>query len=64
MLIGTSALMLNAPTDNFWVMLNKEHFNHLCSSGKDLSRPILLTDITGATLYFYRVSQIKVFITY
>ena len=40
--------MVQAPSDNFWVVLSKAHFNSLVSeSGKDIHKPLLLTEITG-----------------
>ena len=43
--------MVQAPSDNFWVLLSKAHFNTLVSeSGKDIHKPLLLTEITGSCL--------------
>ena len=48
-ILGASALVVQAPSDNFWVLLSKANFNNLVS-GKDTFRPLLLTDITGLRL--------------
>ena len=48
-ILGASALVVQAPSDNFWVLLSKANFNNLVS-GKDTFRPLLLTDITGLCL--------------
>jgi len=49
---GASALVVQAPSDNFWVLLSKAHFNTLVSgTGKDLHKPLLLTEITDGKIF-------------
>jgi len=46
---GASALVVQAPSDNFWVLLSKAHFN--TGSGKDTHKPLLLTEITDGKIF-------------
>ena len=38
---------MTTPSDNFWVLLNKNQFNHLVEFGKDSPKPMLLRDVKG-----------------
>ena len=40
-------MIVQAATDNFWILMNKNHFNTLVESGKNMSKPVLLKDIAG-----------------
>ena len=48
---GASPLIVQAPSDNFWILMNKTHFNDLVESGKNSPRPLLLKDIKGFILF-------------
>ena len=58
---------MTTPSDNFWVLLNKNHFNSLIKSGKDSPKPMLLKDIKGLIFFFcsrgsnYLLSDGKIF---
>ena len=43
-------MIVQAPADNFWILLNKDHFNTLVASGKSFDKPLLLTDIQGSVM--------------
>jgi len=55
---GSSPLIVQAATDNFWILMNKNHFNTLVESGKNMSKPVLLKDIADgkvfASLIYYQ----------
>ena len=48
-MLGSSPLIVRAPSDNFWVLLNKNYFNAIAESSKNMSTPILLSDVKGYT---------------
>jgi len=48
---GSSPLIVRAPSDNFWVLLNKNHFNAIAESSKNMSTPILLSDVKDGKVF-------------
>jgi len=58
---GSSPLIIQAPSDNFWVMLNKNHFNNLVESGKNTNRPILLRDIEDGKVFVSLLHYAEIF---
>ena len=49
---------MTTPADNFWVLLNKNQFNHLVESGKDSLKPMLLRDVKGLKFAFFTLKFI------
>ena len=38
---------MTAPAENFWILLNRNHFNKLIHSDTNINKPLLLRDIKG-----------------
>jgi len=58
---GSSPLIVQAPSDNFWILMNKAHFNDLVQSGKNSPKPLLLRDIKDGSLFVSLLHYIELF---
>ena len=59
--LGSSPLIIQAPSDKFWVLMKKIHFNELVQSGKNSPQPILLKDSKGLLGYDHHCDSNSVF---
>eukprot|EP00092_Neocalanus_flemingeri_P004491 GFUD01004831.1.p1 GENE.GFUD01004831.1~~GFUD01004831.1.p1 ORF type:complete len:656 (+),score=214.52 GFUD01004831.1:71-2038(+) len=58
---GASPLIVQAPSDNFWVLMNKSHFNALVESGKNTPRPLLLKELKDGKLFVSLLHYVELF---
>jgi len=58
---GASPLIVQAPSDNFWILMNKAHFNDLVESGKNSPKPLLLKDIKDGSLFVSLLHYLELF---